>query len=156
MADKVGLSQKRLWDDITEFMLRIQLHPNLTVFLLNILWKVLVREKCLLSIFKNVLPIFVLIIAEYRGLNQIILRLRLRFSLVWFYDINQIIMKTLSFQGFFVNVEFLSKDFLVRWYVHYTFSDWYWNFLFEANGMVGIVVNWMIISFFAWLKNVSW
>ena len=42
------------------------------VFLLNILWKLLLRRKCFFTNFKNVLPILVSMFIEFGGLNHII------------------------------------------------------------------------------------
>ena len=42
------------------------------VFLLNILWKLLLRRKCFFTNFKNVLPILVFMFIEFGGLNHII------------------------------------------------------------------------------------
>ena len=51
------------------------------MFLLKILWNKCVGGKCLCKRFKKILLILVLTFIEYRGLNHIILRLRLRLSL---------------------------------------------------------------------------
>ena len=55
------------------------------MFLLNILWKKCVGEKCLCERLKNknILLTLVFISSEYDELNQTVLRLRLRLSLAY-------------------------------------------------------------------------
>ena len=65
-----------------EFILCMQLQLILTALLLNFLWNEWLEEKCICKRFKKALRILVLIFIEHGGLNQVILVLRVCFSLV--------------------------------------------------------------------------
>ena len=69
----LGHNSLLLCDEIIDDMLLMQLQLTFTMFLLEILCKLLDFGKCCFNNFRNVLPIFVLMLREKRGLTEIIL-----------------------------------------------------------------------------------
>ena len=69
----LGHNNLLLCDEIIDDMLLMQLQLTFTMFLLEILCNLLDFGKCCFNNFRNVLPIFVLMLREKRGLNEIIL-----------------------------------------------------------------------------------
>lgn len=84
----------RLWKDILVLMLQIHIFRLL-------LWKALVGGNRLWSIFENILSIFLLKLAKYGELNQIILHLLLHLLLIFEVAGNPFPQAKLSWKTFF-------------------------------------------------------